>query len=57
MIFVMEKKHLKRLEEKFRTELKSKRVICLHIPDDYKFMDDELIDILESRVEEYLVQD
>jgi predicted protein tyrosine phosphatase len=54
LIFVMEKKHLRRLQEKFQTEIMNKRIICLDIPDDYKFMDEELIEILESRVSEYI---
>jgi predicted protein tyrosine phosphatase len=54
IIFVMEKKHLRRLKEKFQTEIMNKRIICLDIPDDYRFMDEELVEILESRVSEYI---
>lgn len=35
LVFVMEKKHLRRLGEKFPAELADKRVVCLNIPDDY----------------------
>jgi predicted protein tyrosine phosphatase len=54
MIFVMEKKHARRLKEKFSNKLLGKQIICLDIPDDYKFMDEELIEILKSRVSEYI---
>ncbi|MFC5472240.1 low molecular weight protein tyrosine phosphatase family protein [Cohnella suwonensis] len=54
MIFVMEKKHIRRLKDKFSFILLQKQLICLGIPDDYKFMDEELIEILKSRVSEYL---
>ncbi|MEK5163861.1 protein tyrosine phosphatase [Paenibacillus sp. FSL R5-0527] len=54
LIFVMEKKHVRRLQDKFRSEISSKQVICLNIPDDYQFMDEDLIEILEARVEEYV---
>ncbi|WP_171654976.1 low molecular weight protein tyrosine phosphatase family protein [Paenibacillus foliorum] len=54
LIFVMEKKHLRRLRDKFKTEIMNKTIICLDIPDDYQFMDDELIEILELRVSEYI---
>lgn len=54
MIFVMEKKHVRRLKEKFSSMLNNKQIICLNIPDDYTFMDEELIEILKSRVSEYL---
>ncbi len=49
-IFVMEKKHLRRLQEKFPEELADKRVICLNIPDDYQFMQPELVALLQSTV-------
>jgi len=50
LIFVMEKKHLRRLQDKFPEDLAEKRIICLHIPDDYQFMQPELVDILETGV-------
>jgi predicted protein tyrosine phosphatase len=50
----MEKKHTKRIKEKFSNKLISKRIICLDILDDYKFMDEELIEILKARVSEYI---
>lgn len=54
LIFVMEKKHLRRLKEKFAEELADKRVICLNISDDYQFMQPELIALLQSTVPPYL---
>ncbi len=54
VIFVMEKKHLRRIKEKFGELLKDKEVIVLDIPDDYIYMDEELIEILKSRVSEYI---
>ncbi|MCG7409650.1 protein tyrosine phosphatase [Paenibacillus sp. ACRRX] len=54
LIFVMEKKHSSRLRDKFANKLTNKQLICLDIPDDYKFMDEELIEILKSRVSEYI---
>lgn len=50
----MEKKHTRRLKAKFPISLKNKRLICLDIPDDYQFMDEELIEILKSRVSEHI---
>lgn len=46
------KKHARRIKEKFGDLLYSKKVICLDIPDDYGYMDEELIEILKSRVSE-----
>ena len=50
LIFVMEKRHLDRLQKKFREELARKRVVCLHIPDDFEYMDEDLIDRLRGGV-------
>lgn len=54
IIFVMEKKHVRRLQEKFSDGIREKKVVCLNIPDDYQFMDTELINILTSSVSQYI---
>lgn len=54
IIFVMEKKHLRRLREKYASELIGKRVVCLNIPDDYRFMQPELVELLRAAVAPYL---
>ncbi|MBH5317645.1 protein tyrosine phosphatase [Paenibacillus sp. GSMTC-2017] len=54
IIFVMETKHIRRLKSKFGYEINEKRVIRLDIPDEYTFMDEELIEILKSRVSEHI---
>ena len=54
LIFVMEKTHRAKLTRRFKSHLKSARVICLDIPDDYAFMDPDLIRILEARVPKFL---
>jgi predicted protein tyrosine phosphatase len=53
-VFVMEKKHLWRLKERFNDKLQDKRVICLNIPDDYKFMQPELVTLLQAAVPPHL---
>ncbi|EEF62612.1 low molecular weight protein tyrosine phosphatase family protein [Pedosphaera parvula] len=55
LIFVMEKRHAQRLRDRFPEALIGKQLICLHISDDYKFMDPELIALLESKMEPYMV--
>ena len=50
IIFVMEKVHKKKLSKNFQKFLKSKRVICLDIPDEYDYMDVDLINILNQKV-------
>ena len=53
-IFVMEKKHMRRLEEKFGDSLAGKDVVCLNIPDDYTLMDPALVDLLLEKLRPYI---
>ena len=50
VILVMEEKHLQRLRANFREELTHKRVHVLDIPDEYRFMDAELVELLSHQV-------
>jgi predicted protein tyrosine phosphatase len=54
LIFVMERVHQRRLQQRFGPQLKGKRVICLGIPDDYQYMQPELVELLERKVGIYL---
>jgi len=49
-IFVMERAHRDRLMKKFGPHLKSKRIVCLDIPDEFEYMDPALVRILEAKV-------
>ena len=54
LIFVMERVHQRRLQQRFAPWLRGKRVICLDIPDDYDFMQTELVELLRRKVGAYL---
>jgi predicted protein tyrosine phosphatase len=54
IVFCMEKSHVNRLRRKFPEALQGKRVVCLHIPDDYEFMHPDLIDELRAKLAPYL---
>ena len=54
MIFCMEKKHADRLRERFPEELAAKPLITLRIPDDYRFMDPALVELLRSELAAYV---
>lgn len=54
IIFVMERKHLNRLQAEYSRLLEYKRIHALDIPDDYRYMDPELVDILEDAVKRHL---
>ena len=49
-IFVMERNHRNRLTKKFKPYLRGKRITVLDIPDDYDFMDEILLTILEQKL-------
>lgn len=54
IIFTMEKKHTRRIQEKYKDELYGKRVVCLYIPDEFEYMDSILIEIIKEKVEKYI---
>jgi len=54
IIFVMEKAHRSKVQYKYRVNLNQKRLICLHIPDEYDFMDPDLIELLKAKVPRHL---
>ena len=54
LIFVMEKRHKQRLQDKFETALHDKEIIILDIEDNYQYMDAELIGMLKISVAPYL---
>ena len=55
MIFVMEQKHKNRLVAEYRRLLEHKPLHVLDIPDDYQYMDPELITLLEQSTEPFLL--
>lgn len=54
IIFVMEKKHKERIKQRFATVVDEKELIVLDIPDEYQFMDEELVDLIKLSVLPYL---
>lgn len=52
IIFVMEEDHVEYLKRKFGDLLKNKKIINLHIPDKYVYMDPKLIELLQKKVRE-----
>jgi predicted protein tyrosine phosphatase len=49
--FVMEKKHKQVIQESFQV---TKEIVVLDIPDEYRYMDKELIEMIKSSVGAYL---
>jgi len=54
IIFCMEKSHVDRLRRRFPEALCGKRMVCLHIPDDYVFMQPDLIDEIRAKLAPYV---
>jgi predicted protein tyrosine phosphatase len=54
LVFCMEKSHLNLLYQKFPEAMKGKQAISLHIRDEFKFMQPELIDELYAKLAEYI---
>jgi predicted protein tyrosine phosphatase len=50
----MEKKHRRILEENFPEALNGKQVICLHIPDEFTYMELALIDDLQAGISQHI---
>jgi predicted protein tyrosine phosphatase/isopentenyldiphosphate isomerase len=56
LIVLMEKRHKERLQQMFPQALTEKQCLCLFIPDDYEFMDPELISVLQRKLRPYISQ-
>ena len=54
IIFCMEKKHIRRIKEKYPDAVAGKKLVCHNISDDYEYMDTELRELLEACVREYI---
>ncbi len=50
VIVVMEKAHKNKLSKKYKEYLVGKRIVVLSIPDEYEFMQPELIALLKEKV-------
>lgn len=50
IIFVMERVHRSKLSSRFRSHVLHARVVCLDIPDDYDYMDVDLVSLLKTKV-------
>ena len=52
-IFVMERKHRDYLQLKFAEAIAEKPIHCLNIPDDFQFMDPDLVATLQTAFEQF----
>lgn len=54
IIFAMESGHRTKLRQRFPEALAGRELVTLHIPDDYRFMQQELIDELRAKLAPYI---
>ena len=53
-VFVMERRHRSAIRRRFGPALADTPLVCLDIPDRYRFMDPALVRILQSRMARYV---
>lgn len=51
LVFVMEEKHEQIIQKKYKSPIFNEKVIVLDIPDEYQYMNEELILILQTAVQ------
>lgn len=54
VVFCMEKIHRNKLSSKFKAAFKTTKLVVLDIPDNYEYMDPELVRILKAKVPRYV---
>ena len=54
IVFVMETRHHRQLCQRFGELVGEKRVVTLDVPDEYRYMDEELVEILDEAVRGFL---
>ena len=54
VIFVMERHHRNKLLKHFRASIKNQKIVVLGVTDDYEYMDERLVRLLEKLVPPHL---
>lgn len=50
IVFAMEKEHKRKVSTKYKSLLRNKKLVCLDIPDNYKYMQPPLIELLRREI-------
>jgi len=50
----MERTHRTKVRSNFRRALGARRIVCLEIPDEYEFMDPDLVRLLKTKMQRHL---
>jgi len=54
VIFVMERHHRSKIQKRYKAVLGPKRLVVLDIPDEYEFMEDRLVALLQTKMRRHL---
>ena len=54
VVFAMERIHRSKIRSRYRAALHNTRIVVLDIPDDFAFMDDALVQLLQARMRTWL---
>jgi predicted protein tyrosine phosphatase len=54
VVIAMELSHRNRINAKFRRQMAGKQLVVLGIPDDYDFMQPELVQLLKMRLQRWI---
>ncbi|TFI56361.1 phosphotyrosine protein phosphatase [Sphingomonas parva] len=54
VVIAMERTHRHRINSKFRAQMKGKELVVLGIPDDYEYMQPELVSLLKVRLQRWM---
>ncbi|UPL14482.1 low molecular weight protein tyrosine phosphatase family protein [Microbacterium galbinum] len=54
LVLVMEKRHKSEISRRYMPHLRDVRIVVLGIPDDFEFMDPQLVDLLQRKVPPHL---
>ncbi len=54
VVIAMDREHRNRINRKFRTQMKGKPLAVLGIPDDYDYMQPELVSLLTLRLQRWI---
>ena len=54
LVFVMEKKHKELIREKFHEAFEDSNIVVLDIPDEYQYMDEDLVLCLKNGIAPYV---
>ncbi len=54
VVIVMERHHRNRVSKKFHEQLRGKQLVVLGIPDEYEYMQSELVRLLKARLQRWI---